>query len=104
MNVCASAIDPGSSICTLYGTAAANSRKVYNAFAITLDEDLKVINLDVRKIDPEYGCYDPMVYTAPDGTAWVYVNDLSGKYRLWPVLIPFSMLKKSRNKPGITVK
>ena len=104
VNVCASAIDPGSGLCTLYGTAAANSRKVYTAFAMTLDEDLNVIDLDVRKIDPEYGCYDPMVFTAPDGTAWVYINDLTGKYNLWPVLIPFSMLQKSRNKPGITVK
>ena len=104
VNVCASAIDPGNGLCTLYGTAAANSRKVYTAFAMTLDEDLNVIDLDVRKIDPEYGCYDPMVFTAPDGTAWVYINDLTGKYNLWPVLIPFSMLQKSRNKPGITVK
>ena len=104
VNICASSLAPGSGLCTLYGTAVANSRKLYTAFAMTLDEDLNVISLDVRKVDPEYGCYDPMIYTAPDGTAWVYVNKLAGKRSLWPVLIPFSMLKKSKNKPAVTLR
>ena len=50
---CASVIDPDGGLCTLYGSAVANSRKVYTVFAMEIDENLNVSRLDVRKIDAE---------------------------------------------------
>ena len=89
-----------SGFCTLYGTAVANSRKVYTVFAMTLDEDLNVVSLDVRKIDPAYGDYGPLILTASDGTPYVWIENLSEK-RLFPVLIPFEKLQKSSKTYGL---
>jgi len=97
---CASAIDPDSGFCTLYGTAVANSRKVYTAFAMTLDEDFHVTRLDVRKIDPAYGDYGPVILIASDGTPYVLIENYSDR-ALRPVLIPFSKLKKSSKTYGL---
>ena len=85
---------------TVYGTAVANSRKIYAVFAMTLDGDFNVRALDVRKIDPAYGDYGPVVLLASDGTPWVFVQSY-GPEQLFPVLIPFSELKKSSNTYGI---
>ena len=104
VNPITSAIDPDSGRFILYGSAVANSRKVYTVFALTLDDSLETTGLDVRTIRKEYGDYDPAIHTAPDGTAWVHISDLSGSYKNWPVLIPFGQLKKSTKNYGITLR
>lgn len=88
----------------LYGTAVAHSRKVYTAFAMTLDRDLNVTDLDVRNIDPVYKAYCPDLQTAPDGTAWLLIGDVEGKVRYRPVMIPFYALEKSNENFGLTLK
>ena len=100
VHACVSSAGGDSGFCTLYGTAVANSRKVYTAFAMTLDEDCNVTRLDVRKIDPAYGDYSPLILLARDGTPYVYIESYTRR-SLWPVLIPFSMLKKSSKTYGI---
>lgn len=100
VHACASTVGPDNGFCTLYGTAVANSRKVYTVFAMTLDEDLNVTRLDVRKIDPAYGNYAPDILIASDGTPYVYIECYSDK-SLWPVLIPFDKLKKSKKTYGL---
>ena len=104
VEVFGSAADRDTGLCTLYGTAVANSRKVYTAFAMTLDADLNVTGLDVRKIDPDYRDYCPTVYLAPDGTAHVYITDVEQRYGLRPVLMPFSLLEESRDDYGLTLR
>jgi hypothetical protein len=98
-----STVDPDNRLCTLYGSAVANSRKVYTVFALTLDENMNMRSLDVRKIDPAYRDYSPDVYLAQDGTAYVLINDMKNKPTLRPVLIPFSQMEKSRDDYGIYV-
>ena len=100
VHACASTTDPDSGICTLYGIAVANSRKVYTAFAMEIDEDLNVSRLDVRKIDPAYRNYAPEILIASDGTPYVFIENYSDR-PLWPVLIPFSKLKKSNKTYGL---
>ena len=94
VHACESTTDSDRGLCTLYGIAVANSRKVYTAFAMTIDENLNVSQLDVRKIDPDYRNYNPEILIASDGTPYVFIENYSETPR-WPVLIPFSELKKS---------
>ena len=94
-------LDENTGLCTLYGSAVANSRKVYTVFALTLDADLKEYALDVRKTDPEYCEYSPGISMAPDGTAYVIINDTRNKKKLRPVMIPFSMLEESKETHGL---
>ncbi len=100
VHACVSTTDSDSGICTIYGTAVANSRKVYTVFAMEVDEALNVSRLDVRKIDPAYGDYAPVILTASDGTPYVFIESYSDK-PLWPVLIPFSELEKSSRTYGL---
>ena len=97
-------IDPHSGLCTIYGSAAAASRKIYSVFAMTIDGDMNICDLDVRNIDPVYRDYSPMVKSAPDGAAYVFICEFEGRKGLKPVLIPFSMLEKSKDNYGITFK
>ena len=103
VHMCESTTDPDGGLCTLYGIAVANSRKVYTAFAMDIDEDLTVRRLDVRKIDPDYRCYSPEILIASDGTPYVFIENMSDKPR-WPVLIPFSELKKSKKTYGLKLQ
>ena len=82
----------------------AKSRRVFTVFAMTLDEDLKVCKLDMRKVDPEYQDYDPRFYMAPDGTAYVIIQDMRDKKKLRPVLIPFSLLEESKETYGVDLQ
>ena len=100
VHACESTTDPESGLCTLYGIAVANSRSIYTAFAMTIDENLNVSQLDVRKIDPDYRNYNPEILIASDGTPYVFVENMSETPR-WPVLIPFSELKKSNKTYGL---
>ena len=88
----------------LYGTAVAQSRYVYTAFAMTLDRDLNVTDLDVRNIDGAYRAYSPDLEIAPDGTAWLLIGDVDGKPAHRPVMIPFSALEKSNDDHGLTLE
>lgn len=97
---CASTAGPDGSLCTLYGIAVANSRKVYTVFAMEIGEDLNVSRLDVRKIDPAYGDYGPEILIASDGTPYVLIQNYTDR-PLWPVLIPFSELEQSKKTYGL---
>lgn len=88
----------------LYGTAVAQSRYVYTAFAMTLDRDLNVTDLDIRNIDGAYRAYCPDLEIAPDGTAWLLIGDVEGNVKLRPVMIPFSELEKSSDDHGLTLE
>ena len=88
----------------LYGTAVANSRLLYTAFAMTLDKDLNVLDLDVRKLSAVYRDYSPAMYLAPDGSAWVLLGDPEGKKKTRPVMIPFSELEKNGEDLGLTLE
>ena len=88
----------------LYGTAIANSRILYTAFAMTLDKDLNVLDLDVRKLSAVYRDYSPYMYLAPDGSAWVLIGDLEGKKKTRPMMIPFSELEKNGDDLGLTLE
>ena len=97
-------IDPHSGLCTIYGSAAEASSKIYSVFAMTIDEDMSICDLDVRNIDPVYRDYNPTVKSAPDGTAYVFICEYERVKGLKPVLIPFSILEKSKDNYGITMK
>ena len=101
----AAAMDPDEGLCTLYGSLVANSRKIYTVFALTLNSDLQVIRQDIRKIDPEYGDYEPMIYLTPDGTAYVSFCEVRSGDASWqglsPVMIPFSQLEKTDKTYGL---
>lgn len=94
-------LNENTGLCTLYGYAVANSRKVYTVFALTLDADLKGYTLDMRNIDPEYQEYAPSVSMAPDGAAYVIIHDMRNKKKLRPVMIPFSMLDETKETHGL---
>ena len=48
--------------------------------------------------------YCPMVKTAPDGAVYVFICEYEGRKGLKPVLIPFSMLEKSKDDYGMTLQ
>ena len=97
-------IDESTGNTVLYGTAVANSRLRYAAFAMTLDRDLNVADLDVRELSAVYRDYSPGMYLAPDGSAWVMIGDLEGKKKTRPMMIPFSELKRSGEDFGLTLE
>ncbi len=97
-------IDQETGNTVLYGTAVANSKLIYAAFAMTLDKDLKVLDLDVRKLSAVYRDYSPSMYLAPDGSAWVLLGDLEGKKKTRPMMIPFSELEKNGDDLGLTLE
>ena len=104
LSVWESRLDEETGLCTIYGSAVAKSRKVFTVFAMTLDEDLNVCKLDMRKVDPEYQDYDPRYSMAPDGTAYVIIEDMRDKKKLRPVLIPFSLLEESKETYGVDLQ
>ena len=88
----------------LYGSAVAESRKVYSVFRMTMDGEMNLRGLDVRDIDPDYGAYMPGIYAAPDGTAWVLIFRPEAERGPRPVLIPFDLLEKSGDDRGLTLQ
>ena len=56
--------NPDSGLLTLYGSAQSLSGQRLSVFAMTLDENCNVTRLDVRKIDPAYGDYSPLILLA----------------------------------------
>ena len=71
---------------------------------MTLDKDLNVLDLDMRKLSAVYRDYSPSMYLAPDGSAWVLLGDLEGKKKTRPMMIPFSELEKSGETFGLTLE
>ena len=45
-----------------------------------------------------------MVKTAPDAAVYVFICEYEGRKGLKPVLIPFSMLEKSKDDYGMTLQ
>ncbi|MBQ9265181.1 MAG: hypothetical protein IJ189_13365 [Clostridia bacterium] len=76
----------------LYGTAVARSRKVYTAFALTVDEQMRETGRDVRALSAAYGDYEPHLLQTPDGSVWLSTAQPVDMARLFPALIPFSKL------------
>ena len=97
-------IDSLSGLCTVYGSVASASRKIYSVFALKIDGEMNICDLDIRNIDPVYRDYCPMVKTAPDGAVYVFICEYEGRKGLKPVLIPFSMLEKSKDDYGMTLQ
>ena len=96
--------DENTGTLTLYGSAVANSRSVYSVFALTLDGNLNVTGIDVRKTDPRYGAYNTRVCLAPDGSAWTFVYDPAEPGRITPQLIPFRLLEEDRDDHGLALR
>ena len=89
---------------TLYGSAVANSRGVYSVFALTLDGNLNVTGIDVRKTDPRYKAYNARTCLAPDGSAWTLVYDPLEPGRIAPQLIPFRLLEEDRDDHDLSLR
>ena len=85
--------DAETGACTFYGSAVANSRRVYTVFALTVDAAMNPLSLDVRALSAAYRDYGPKIYTAPDGAAWVFTSDMTGAHGYqFPALVPFDAL------------
>ena len=94
--------DPQAGTLTMYGSAAA--RNTLAVFAMTLDDDMNMIALDVRNIDPDYiGC-EAKTYLTSDGVPYVYLFDRDHKDRICPAVIPFSLAGQSDDDYGITIR
>lgn len=79
----------------LYGSAVANSRRIYTVFRLTLDAQWNVIAWDVRALDAAYRDYSPKIYLTPDGFPWVYtwaVGAEGSRASLPPAIVPFDTL------------
>ena len=94
--------DPQAGTLTMYGSAAA--RNTLAVFAMTLDDDMNMIALDVRNIDPDYiGC-EAKTYLTPDGVPYVYLFDRDHPDRICPAVISFSLAEQSNDDYGITIR
>ena len=96
--------DPDTGLLTLYGSAMANSRQIYNVFAITLDSDWNTVALDVRKIDAAYKAYDASVSVSPDGSPWVLIYNPRDPEKITPALVPFSQLEQNSSDLGLSLR
>ncbi|MBR6028838.1 MAG: hypothetical protein IKP40_07070 [Clostridia bacterium] len=74
----------------VYGSAVANSRRTYLIWHISTDAQLHQTALDVRSLN-HYRDYGAYLVPQPNGTIWVFVNDLD-TFSHPPVLIPFDVL------------
>ena len=80
------------------------SRNILAVFAMTLDDDMNIIALDVRNIDPDYiGC-EAKTYLAPDGSPYVYLFNRDHPDWICPAVIPFSLAEQSNDNYGITIQ
>ena len=88
----------------LYGSASDPSGGVFAVFAMTLDENMSITNLDVWDIDPDYTGYEAAISLTPGGYPYVYLYKLNPQGSVQPAVVPFSVLEKSENNYGITLK
>lgn len=87
----------------LYGSAVANSRKIYDVFLLETDDALSVRSVDVRALPAEYGDYEPDLSVTPGGVPYVFIRDLGGSFRKPSLLISFDALPKTQD-PGLALK
>lgn len=89
---------------TLFGSAVANSRSLYDAFALTIDPSLNVLSLDVRdfSVREDYG-FEYRV--ASDGTVYVFTSGegFGSSERKNALLVPFAVLPTAPD-PGIALR
>lgn len=94
--------DPTTGLLHLYGTAVANSRKVYPVWHLVCDADLNpVTDMDVRDCT-YYGDYSPILNIAADGACHVLLHGIS-QTSVQPVLVPFDALPCISN-PDLSIK
>ena len=103
LSVWESRLDEETGLCTIYGSAVAKSRKVFTVFAMTLDENMNVIALDVRDIDPDYNGCEADIYLAPNGYPWVFLYNREHPDTICPAVVPFFLLDRSRNDYGLQI-
>ena len=88
----------------LYGSAADPTGSAFAVFAMTLDENMSMTNLDVWDIDPDYTGYKAAIYLTRSGFPYVYLYSLDQQGSVQPAVVPFSMLEKSENDYDIILK
>ena len=97
------AVDSGTGIRVLYGSAMEPDRRVCSVFAMTLDENMNVTALDVRDIDPDYNGCEADIYLAPNGCPWVFLYNREHPDTICPAVVPFFLLDRSRNDYGLQI-
>ena len=88
----------------LYGSADDPTGSAFAVFAMTLDENMSMTNLDVWDIDPDYTGYKAAIYLTRSGFPYVYLYSLDQQGSVQPAVVPFSMLEKSENDYDIILK
>ena len=88
----------------LYGSAADPSGGVFAVFAMALDENMFITDLNVWDIDPDYTGYEAAIRLTPNGYPYVYLYSPDQQGSVQPAVVPFSVLKKSDNDYGIILK
>ena len=96
--------DAQSGTFTLYGNAAKISGGTSAVFAMTLDADMKIINLDVRDIDPDYRDCEASVCLTSGGFPYVYLYHGDHPESVQPAVVPFSMLGNCADDYGIILQ
>ena len=89
---------------TLYGSAVDSSRGMIAIFAMTLDKGMNVAGLDVWDIDSEYNGCEASVCLSPGGFPYVYLFHRNHPESIQPAVVPISMLERSSEDYGITLK
>ena len=83
------AVSPATGRLTLFGSAVADSRRIYTVFRMELDDELKQVSLDVRELD-YYREYNPVVIMSGGGSLFVHCNGTAPA--VGTALIPFDEL------------
>ncbi len=96
--------DAQSDTFTLYGSAAEPSRGISAVFAMTLNADMTLMNLDVRDIDPDYKGCEASVCLTPGGFPYVYLYHRDHPESVQPAVVPFSVLERSAEDYGIILQ
>ena len=89
---------------TLYGSAVDSSRGIIAVFAMTLDKGMNVAGLDVWDIDSEYNGCEASVCLSPGGFPYAYLFNRNHPESIQPAVVPISMLERSSEDYGITLK
>ena len=96
--------DPASGLLTLYGSAQNLSDQRLSVFAMTLDAEMNVTNLEVRSIDPDYAGCEAEIRLTPGGYPYVYLFNRDKPQKIRPAVIPFSLAEKSSDTLGLTLQ
>lgn len=96
--------DPASGLLTLYGSVQNLSDQRLSVFAMTLDAEMNVTNLEVRNIDPDYAGCEAEIRLTPDGYPYVFLFNRNKPQKIRPAVIPFSLAKESSDPLGLTLQ